>query len=79
MDVPPKRTYRLQFMLNAKELAALDAWRFEKRMSTRSEAARELFRHGITVTGDDADRAGGERSADFMVLPTRNAPKPKGR
>ncbi|TIX43745.1 MAG: hypothetical protein E5V40_02050 [Mesorhizobium sp.] len=76
---PNKRTYRLQIMLNAEELAVLDAWRFERRMPTRSDAVRELFRRGLTMTGDDADTVGGGRSTDFRVLPTRNAPKPKGR
>ena len=38
-----KRTYRLQIMLNAEALAILDAWRFEKRMPSRSDAVRELL------------------------------------
>ncbi|TIT42144.1 MAG: hypothetical protein E5W76_11575, partial [Mesorhizobium sp.] len=65
------RTYRLQIMLNAEELAVLDAWRFERRMPTRSDAVRELFRRGLTAADDDAERGGG-RSADCRVLPTRN-------
>nr|WP_095203437.1 hypothetical protein [Mesorhizobium carmichaelinearum] len=61
-----KRTYRLQIMLNAKELAVLDAWRFEKRMVSRSDAVRELLRRGRTAIGYDADR--GAHSVDFGVL-----------
>ncbi|RVD41727.1 hypothetical protein EN742_09385 [Mesorhizobium sp. M4A.F.Ca.ET.020.02.1.1] len=68
---PNKRTYRLQIMLNAEELAVLDAWRFERRMPTRSDAVRELFRRGLTAADDGAESGGG-RSADFRVLPTRN-------
>ncbi|SJM33033.1 conserved hypothetical protein [Mesorhizobium delmotii] len=51
-----KRTYRLQIMLNAEELAVLDAWRFKKGMSSRSDAVRELLRRGLTVKGHEADR-----------------------
>jgi metal-responsive CopG/Arc/MetJ family transcriptional regulator len=53
-------------MLNAEELAVLDAWRFEKRMSSRSDAVRELLRRGLAATGDGT--AGGARSVDFGVL-----------
>jgi hypothetical protein len=51
-----KRTYRLQIMLNAEELAILDAWRFEKRMPSRSDAVRELLRLGRSATGYNAHR-----------------------
>ncbi|RVD64123.1 hypothetical protein EN750_14200 [Mesorhizobium sp. M7A.F.Ca.ET.027.03.2.1] len=67
---PNKRTYRLQIMLNAEELAMLDAWRFERRMPSRSDAVRELFRLGLTAADDDAT-TGGLRSVDFGVLPPR--------
>nr|WP_245493330.1 MULTISPECIES: hypothetical protein [unclassified Mesorhizobium] len=63
---PNKRTYRLQIMLNAEELAVLDAWRFERRMPTRSQAVRELFQRGLRVADHDADRAA--RSAEYGVL-----------
>ena len=61
-----KRTNRLQIMLNAEELAILDAWRYEKRMASRADAVRELLRRGLTAKGYDADR--GARSVDFGVL-----------
>jgi hypothetical protein len=37
------RPERLQIMLNEDELAALDDWRFERRMPSRAAAIRELF------------------------------------
>lgn len=65
-----KRTYRLQIMLKAEEIAVLDAWRFEKRMPSRSDAVRELLRRGLTAKGHNADR--GARSVDFGVLDPPN-------
>lgn len=53
-------------MLNAEEIADLDAWRFEKRWPTRSDAVRELIRSGLAAKADDPDR--GARSVDFGVL-----------
>lgn len=53
-------------MLNAKELAVLDAWRFEKRFPNRAEAVRALLQRGRMAKGYDADR--GTRSVDFGVL-----------
>jgi len=62
-----ERPERLQIMLTAEELAALENWRFEKRMPSRSAAVRELLRRGL-----DADgflKAGqGVRSQDFGIL-----------
>ncbi|RNJ41554.1 hypothetical protein B5V01_13665 [Mesorhizobium erdmanii] len=61
-----KRAYRLQVMLNAKELAVLDAWRFERRLPSRAEAVRALLQRGLVAKGYDADR--GALSVDFGVL-----------
>ena len=41
------RDERLQIMLDAKELRALDDFRFRKRMPSRAAAVRELFRRGL--------------------------------
>jgi Zn ribbon nucleic-acid-binding protein len=41
------RVDRLQIMLAPEELAALDNWRFEKRMPSRAAAVRELLRLGL--------------------------------
>ncbi|WP_256754438.1 hypothetical protein [Mesorhizobium sp. Mes31] len=61
-----KRTYRLQIMLKAEELAVLDAWRFDRRMPSRSDAVRELLRLGRDTPGQDRDRP--EKSVDFGVI-----------
>lgn len=42
----PKRTERLQLMLDDEELRAIDEWRFENRIPTRAAAMRELMRRG---------------------------------
>jgi len=42
--MPLGRVERLQIMLTDEELAAIDDWRFERRMPTRAAAVRELPR-----------------------------------
>jgi hypothetical protein len=37
------RGERLQIMLTAEELTALDDWRFQRRMPSRAAAVRELL------------------------------------
>ena len=60
------RGERLQIMLTQEELAALDNWRFQKRMPSRAAAIRELLKRGLTAEGFGmAD--GGSRSQDFGV------------
>ncbi|SLN73776.1 hypothetical protein OCH7691_03659 [Oceanibacterium hippocampi] len=44
-----KRTDRIQLMLNAEELDALDEWRFEMRMPSRAAAMRALMRLGLKL------------------------------
>jgi hypothetical protein len=62
-----KRLTRLQVMLSADELTALDNFRFEKRMPSRAAAIREILRRGLTVNGFDL--AGkGLSSSEFGVL-----------
>jgi hypothetical protein len=61
------RPERLQVMLNAAELSALDDWRFAKRMPSRAAAIRELLRRGLAVEGIDLGTTG-QRSATFGVL-----------
>jgi hypothetical protein len=62
----PRRTYRLQIMLNAEELAVLDAWRYDRRMPTRSDAVRELLRLGQAAPGKGGDRPA--KSVQFGVI-----------
>ena len=64
-----ERPERLQVMLNADEFAALDTWRFDKRMPSRAAAVRELLRRGLAADGFlTADS--GSQSSDFGVLRT---------
>ncbi|MDU0342123.1 hypothetical protein [Bosea rubneri] len=62
-----ERGERLQIMLSADELRAVENWRFEKRMPSRAAAVRELLRRGLiaegfTVAGE------GVRSGRFGVV-----------
>ena len=64
------RPERLQIMLTEQELAALDDWRFQRRMPSRAAAVRELLKRGLAAEG--VDMAGGRsKSADFGVLSAR--------
>ena len=60
MDVNPEgrvtmaqvgRAERLQIMLTEDELAALDDWRFSRRMPSRASAVRELLKRGLSAEG----------------------------
>jgi metal-responsive CopG/Arc/MetJ family transcriptional regulator len=61
------RGERLQIMLTEDELAALDDWRFDRRMPSRASAIRELLRRGLIAEGFDlADK--NTKSKDFGIL-----------
>ena len=60
------RQERLQIMLTAEELTALDNWRFERRMPSRASAIRELLRRGLAAEGVELP-AKGRKSASFGV------------
>jgi len=60
------RGERLQIMLTAEELEALDNWRFSKRMPSRASAVRELLKRGLAAEGFEMVE-GGTRSKDFGV------------
>ncbi len=62
-----KRLSRLQVMLSADELAALDNFRFEKRMPSRASAIREILRRGLSADGFSL-AAKGSHSKTFGVL-----------
>ena len=66
------RIERLQVMLDANELKALDDWRFQKRMPSRSAAVREIIRRGLTAEGFGEAMAG-QNSASFGVLDSTGA------
>src|SRR4051794_11543316 len=60
------RDERLQIMLTEHELAALDDWRFTRRMPSRAAAVRELLRLGLSAEGIDLPE-GRRKSTDFGV------------
>ncbi|HEY5819986.1 MAG TPA: hypothetical protein VIU14_16585 [Mesorhizobium sp.] len=62
-----ERAERLQIMLSAEELAAVENWRFERRMPSRAAAVRELLRRGLASEGFLTAEAG-VKSQDFSVL-----------
>ena len=68
------RAERLQIMLTAEELVALDDFRFKQRMPSRAAAVRELLKRGLASEGFAA-AAFGTKSEDFGVT----GPGPKGR
>ena len=61
------REQRLQIMLTEEELAAIDDWRFQRRMPTRAAAVRELLKRGLTAEGFLSASAG-EKSQSFGVV-----------
>jgi hypothetical protein len=53
-------------MLNEQELAAVDDWRFSRRMPSRAAAVRELLRLGLSAEGVEIAESG-RPSKDFSV------------
>ena len=66
------RGERLQLMLTAEELRAIDSWRFNKRMPSRAAAIRELLRRGLAAEGF-AEALDGSKSKNFSVVEDGNA------
>ena len=62
-----ERAERLQIMLSAEEMQAVEDWRFEKRMPSRAAAVRELLRRGLASEGFLTAQSGA-KSQDFGVL-----------
>ena len=65
------RAERLQIMLSPEEIAALDDWRFARRMPSRAAAIRELLKRGLAVEGVHIPTAG-KQSKQFGVLGERS-------
>ncbi|HEV2562026.1 MAG TPA: hypothetical protein VGT78_07775 [Rhizomicrobium sp.] len=61
------RGERLQIMLTEQELAALDNWRFARRMPSRAAAIRELLKRGLAAEGFETATSG-SKSQDFGVV-----------
>ena len=64
---PPKRTEKLQLMLDDEELKAIDDWRFENRLPSRAAAIRELLRRGLKSDNFD-DPPTDAPSGEFRVV-----------
>jgi len=65
------RGERLQIMLEAEELRALDDFRFANRMPSRAAAVRELLRRGLGVDGSGRDNGGASSSAYGVIRSPR--------
>ena len=61
------RGERLQIMLTESEQAAVDDWRFAKRMPSRAAALRELLKRGLAAEGF-ATAKNGSKSKDYGVI-----------
>ena len=61
------RPERLQIMLDPSELAAIEDFRFRRRMPSRAAAVRELLRRGLAAEGFDIAPHGAP-SRSFGVL-----------
>jgi hypothetical protein len=61
-----QRGERLQIMLDDAELAAVDDFRFKKRMPSRAAAVRELLKRGLAAEGFLTAGAGA-KSSEFGV------------
>ena len=61
-----QRGERLQIMLDPEELAAVEDFRFKKRMPSRASAVRELLKRGLAAEGF-ALAAVGAKSSDYGV------------
>jgi len=72
MNGDDARGERLQLMLTAEELKALDDFRFSRRMPSRAAAVRELLRRGLKAEGF-ALADGSAKSSDYGVI-SRDAP-----
>jgi hypothetical protein len=73
------RGERLQIMLAEQELAALDDWRFARRMPSRAAAIRELLRRGLSAEGFSLAN-GKTKSKEFGVVASQqNGSSAKGR
>ena len=62
---------RLQIMLTDEELAALDDWRFTKRMPSRAAAVRELLKRGLAAEGSSSPPGFTRATSASSSLPNR--------
>lgn len=74
---PGNRGERLQIMLTDDELAALDDWRFARRMPSRAAAVRELLKRGLAAEGFEQSNAS-NKSKDYGVTNADSGPGAQG-
>jgi hypothetical protein len=72
------RGERMQIMLTAEEVAALDDWRFAKRMPSRAAAIRELLKRGLAAEGFEAADAS-VQSKQFGVVDGEQSERKAGK
>jgi hypothetical protein len=74
-----ERPERLQIMLSADELSAVENFRFDKRMPSRAAAVREMLRRGLAAEGFVLANPT-SKSQDFGVVSKRSraSGKPAG-
>ena len=65
---PPKRTEKLQLMLDDLEMEAIDDWRFRHRMPSRAAAIRELIRLGLNSQINPEELDTDKSSTEFRVV-----------
>lgn len=65
---PPKRTEKLQLMLDDFEMEAIDDWRFRNRMPSRAAAIRELIRRGLLSPAEVPEDLSDRTSTDFRIV-----------
>ncbi len=66
-QAPPKRTEKLQIMLDELELEAIESWRFNNRIPTRAAAIRLLISRGLEA-GDLSEKPSDRTSQEFRVV-----------
>jgi hypothetical protein len=79
MAIDLTRPERLQIMLSAEELSAIDDWRFQKRMPSRASAIRELLNRGLSAEGFAVAGAGRQSSSFGVIAPKGGAEKARNR
>jgi hypothetical protein len=59
----PKKDQRIPIMMTAEEVKAVDDWRFERRISSRGEAIRQLIAMSLKASAGKRVAAKGDRNA----------------
>jgi hypothetical protein len=68
------RGERLQIMLDADELRAIEDFRFTHRMPSRAAAVRELLKRGLNAEGFAIGMAGASSQSFGVIEPSRRGP-----